>query len=66
MKIVLNGNETEVKENISVYEMLELFGFTPELVALERNKDVLPRASWNSEVVKSGDIFEVVHFVGGG
>ncbi|BCX79619.1 sulfur carrier protein ThiS [Campylobacter sp. 19-13652] len=66
IKITVNGDEVEVKEGISVTYLLTFLGFTPELVAIEREKEVLPRSTWNDEIVKDGENFEVVHFVGGG
>jgi thiamine biosynthesis protein ThiS len=35
-------------------------------VAVERNLEVVPRASLADVAVADGDTFEVVHFVGGG
>jgi len=35
-------------------------------VAIERNRDILPRAQWQETLVCFGDTYEIVHFVGGG
>jgi sulfur carrier protein len=35
-------------------------------VAVELNLDIVPRATWESTVLKDGDRLEIVHFVGGG
>ena len=46
--------------------MLEELGLDPFRVAVERNLEVVPRATLAQVRVEDGDTFEVVHFVGGG
>jgi len=36
------------------------------LVAVERNKLLVPRAQHANTVIHEGDVLEIVHFVGGG
>jgi sulfur carrier protein len=36
------------------------------MVVVEQNRRILERASLGSTDVRTGDIFELVHFVGGG
>jgi thiamine biosynthesis protein ThiS len=35
-------------------------------VAVERNREILPKASYGSTALEDGDELEVVEFVGGG
>jgi len=35
-------------------------------VAIERNREILPRPQWGQTLVESGDCYEIVQFVGGG
>jgi thiamine biosynthesis protein ThiS len=35
-------------------------------VAVERNREILPKSSYASTLLEEGDTFEVVEFVGGG
>ncbi|MGH9861696.1 MAG: sulfur carrier protein ThiS [Candidatus Acidiferrales bacterium] len=37
-----------------------------ERVAIERNRDILPRALWAATRVEAGDSYEIVQLVGGG
>jgi thiamine biosynthesis protein ThiS len=46
--------------------LLERLDLTPELVVVERNREILERARLDRVTVAEGDAFEVVHFVGGG
>jgi thiamine biosynthesis protein ThiS len=66
MNITLNGEPREVPEDLTVAALLAYLKLPAERVAIERNRDVLPRAQWGTTPVKPGDQFEVVHFVGGG
>lgn len=66
MKIVLNGEEREVPEGLSVAGLLAHLGIASGRVAIERNLDILPRDQWESTPLAPGDRFEIVHFVGGG
>ena len=66
MKILLNGEQREVPENLTVTGLLAHLAITAGRVAIERNLDILPRDKWESTTVAAGDRFEVVHFVGGG
>jgi thiamine biosynthesis protein ThiS len=38
----------------------------PDRVAVELNRDIVPRERWPETQLKDGDRLEVVHFVGGG
>ncbi len=64
--IIVNGESRELPVGAKVSALLAQLGFKPERVAIERNLEVLPRASWEATQVQPGDRFEIVHFVGGG
>ena len=66
MKIVVNGEEQQVPEGLSVSELLAHLRLPAERIALERNLEILPRAKWTEVRVQEGDRYEIVHFVGGG
>jgi len=65
MRVVVNGEMRDVPDGITVrglIEHLELVG----PVAVEINRDIVPRATHASHPVRDGDAIEIVHFVGGG
>lgn len=66
MKIVLNGENRELDREILLEELLSKLSLPSERVAVELNREVVPRRSWSEKIVKDGDRLEVVHFVGGG
>jgi thiamine biosynthesis protein ThiS len=66
LKVTINGEAREIPEGLNVSALLEHVGLGNKRVAIERNRDILPRADWQNTNVAAGDSFEIVHFVGGG
>lgn len=66
MRIEVNGEPREVAQRTTVRELLVALGLGDTLVAVERNHEIVPRASHQSTEVEDGDRLEIVHFVGGG
>lgn len=66
MRIEVNGETREVAEGITVAALLALLGVDGGPVAVERNKEIVPRARHASTPLRDGDSLEVVQFVGGG
>mgnify|MGYP001054081459 FL=1 len=40
--------------------------YEPKRIAVERNGEIVPKTQYSKTVLKSGDIIEIVNFVGGG
>jgi sulfur carrier protein len=66
MLITVNGDSREVDPGTTVRSLLEQLGLTSGPVAVERNREVVPRAEHETTALAEGDVLEVVHFVGGG
>ena len=66
MTITVNGERREVPDGMSVAALLSHLGLTAGRVAVERNRDVLPRTKWNETRVEANDSYEIVQLVGGG
>jgi sulfur carrier protein len=64
--IVVNGENRAWKPGANVTDLLRELGLDSGRVAIERNLEILPRASWSTTQVVPGDRFEIVQFVGGG
>ncbi len=62
----INGEERRVADGISIAEMLREIGLDPAKVAVERNREIVPRSVLDEIPVENGDAYEIVHFVGGG
>ena len=66
MTITINGERREIPDGLNVTALLEYLGMAENRVAIERNRDILPRALWQETQVSANDTFEIVQLVGGG
>jgi len=46
--------------------LIESLSMKSDRVAVELNRDIIPRDRWPETLLKDGDRLEIVHFVGGG
>lgn len=66
MRVIVNGEDRETPEGLTVAGLLNHLGLSADRVAIERNREILPRARWSDTRVEPDDQFEIVQFVGGG
>jgi thiamine biosynthesis protein ThiS len=66
IRVRLNGEERSFEPGLTVARMLEELGRAPKWAAVERNRQVVPRTSYETSIVEDGDVIEVVQLVGGG
>ena len=64
--IQLNGEPRRVNAGTTIAGMLGELGLDPRRVAVERNREIVPRGTFDEVQVSEGDAYEIVHFVGGG
>jgi thiamine biosynthesis protein ThiS len=64
--IVVNGEPRRVAAGITVSGLLAELGLADRRVAVERNREVVPRAEHARTALAAGDALELVTFVGGG
>ncbi|RMH57783.1 MAG: sulfur carrier protein ThiS [Candidatus Hydrogenedentota bacterium] len=67
MTIILNGKERSVPETVrTVADLVEHLGLKDRPIAVEVNRELVPRASHPHHGLSSGDRVEILQFVGGG
>ena len=66
LAVQVNGETRQVAAGCTIAGMLRAMGIAPERVAVERNREIVPRSTLEELAVNEGDAFEIVHFVGGG
>lgn len=64
--LTVNGDSVQAPVGTTVVGLVELLGLNDGPVAVERNRQVVPRAEHPAVVLAAGDEIEIVHFVGGG
>lgn len=66
IEVVINGQPRTVSRGLTIAGLIGELGLTGKPVAVERNREVVPRAQHASTELAAGDRLEVVTFVGGG
>jgi thiamine biosynthesis protein ThiS len=66
MKLVINGENRDFGSISTISSLLDQLGMKADRVAVELNRDLVPRDQWTSRQLSDGDRLEIVHFVGGG
>jgi thiazole synthase len=66
LRLTVNGEQRQAAAGTTVAALLQAMGIDPARVAVERNRDVVPRATWTQAGLADGDKIEIVAFIGGG
>ena len=66
IRIVVNGEPREFGDEATVAVLVEALDLLPEQVAVEVNRELVPRAQRSSTQLQDGDRVELVTLVGGG
>jgi thiamine biosynthesis protein ThiS len=66
MKLQINGESRDFPSLPSVAALIEHLGMKQDRVAVELNREIVPRDQWTATSLNDGDRLEIVHFVGGG
>lgn len=64
--VVVNGVTRSVARGTTVATLIGELGLGDRRVAVERNREVVPRAHHGTTQLAAGDSLELVTFVGGG
>lgn len=66
MRIEVNGEAQEVAPEITVSALLAHLGVADGPVAVERNREIVPKSAHAATALAEGDRVEIVTMVGGG
>ena len=66
MQITLNGETKEIESGLSVSGLLEEIKMPSIGIAVELNREIVPKSEHNSTLLQEGDNLEIVKMVGGG
>jgi sulfur carrier protein len=66
MKVIVNGTPSDVREGITVAELLEFLQIGRDRVAVEVCLEIVPKAHYETHTLQEGAKVEIVQFVGGG
>ena len=62
----INGQQIDIEEQITISDLLKIQNYNEDVVAVEKNGEIVPRKYFNTEILSNEDKIEIVCFVGGG
>ncbi len=66
MKIKINGIEKDVKDNITIKELLKELNILDKTMAVAVNMNIVKKDEWDKYKLNENDKIEALNFVGGG
>ena len=66
MELVINGKTEQLPDGISAEQLIAHLGLAGERLAIEVNREIVPRSSFGDYRFNAGDQVEIVRAIGGG
>lgn len=66
MTLTINGEPRSFENLLTLAALIDALNLKGDRVAVELNREIVPRAQWEAAAIHDGDRLEIVHFVGGG
>ncbi|WP_295541278.1 sulfur carrier protein ThiS [uncultured Thiohalocapsa sp.] len=66
MQITINGEATEIADDLDMAALIARLGLTGRRIAVEVNQELVPRSRFEAHRLRDGDRVEIIHAVGGG
>ncbi len=64
--IQLNGEPYVIEGDARLTALIDLLKMKPTRIAVELNREVVPKAEYATVTLREGDELELINFVGGG
>lgn len=67
MLLIINGEDyPDLPKGMDVSALLAHLGLPKAKIAVERNREIVPKSGYETEILKDGDMLEIITFIGGG
>lgn len=66
MMITVNGRQREIADGQTLTQLLNEMKLDPQCLAIERNRVIVERETFETTLIEAGDQLEIIQFVGGG
>jgi thiamine biosynthesis protein ThiS len=66
IRLSVNGESMEIPAATTLAALLARLELDTRKVAIERNREIVPRSTYATTILSPGDALEIVHFIGGG
>lgn len=67
MHLIINGKDHDgLPDGLTVAGLITHLGLPERKVAVERNREVVPKSAYAETRLTNHDALEIIHFIGGG
>ena len=66
MNITVNGEKRSMEPGARLEQLLQSLGLEGKRIAVEVNRDIVPRSEYSSFELSENDTIEIVNAIGGG
>ena len=66
IQIYINGKKKIINVNYNLINILEDFSLKNKIIAIELNKEVVPKSKYKTKKIKQNDRIEILELIGGG
>lgn len=67
MFLVINGEDYhDLPDSLTVAGLIAHLKLPEKKIAIERNREIVPKSTFSQAALSDGDKLEIIHFIGGG
>jgi sulfur carrier protein len=66
VEILVNGQPRVADDRLTVAQLVAQLGLAGKRLAVEVNRDIVPRSEHATRMLRDGDRIEIIHAIGGG
>ena len=67
MQLIINGETyANLNADMNVLDLLSYLNLPTAKIAVERNREIVPKSGYATVVLQDGDILEIITIIGGG
>jgi thiamine biosynthesis protein ThiS len=66
LNLTINGELRQYSTPITIAGLMQQLALSSRKVAIERNREIVPRSLHETTLLGEGDVIEIVEFIGGG
>jgi len=67
VNLIINGEDHhDLPQPLTVAGLIAHLGLPEKKIAIERNREIVPKSTFGEAALSEGDRLEIIHFIGGG
>ena len=65
--LIINGKDhDDLPDGMSLLDLIAHLELPERKIAIERNREVVPKSNYRDVTLENHDVLEIIHFIGGG